>query len=79
MLPLPEGFPKPPKLEIVEEGCAKGLELGGAVNRFEPAKGDNAGAAVVVEDELNLKLEEESCLLLLNAEEVKLSDEVPKV
>ena len=78
MLPLPGGFPKFPKLEIAEEGCAKGLELGGAANRFEPPKGDDTGAAVV-EDGPNLKLEEESCLLLLNAEEARLSDEVPKV
>ncbi len=77
MLPLPGGFPKPPKLEIVGEDCAKGLELGGAANMFEPPKGDDTGAAVV-EDGPNLKLEEESCLLLLNAEEAKLSDEAPK-
>lgn len=72
MLPLPGGFPKPPK---AEEGCAKGLELGGAANMFEPPKGDDTGPAVV-EDGPNLKPEEESCLLLLDA---KLSDDVPKV
>lgn len=79
MLPLPDGFPKPPKLEIAEEGCAKGLELGGAANRLEPPKGDDTGAALV-EDEVNLKPEEESFLArLLNAEEAEPSGEVPKV
>lgn len=80
MLPLPDGFPKPPKVEIAEEGCAKGLVLGGAANKFEPPpKGDDTRAALV-EDEVNLKPEEESFLARLpNAEEVEPSDEVPKV
>lgn len=78
MLPLPDGFPKPPKLETAEEGCAKGLELGGAVNRLEPPKGDDTGAALV-KDEVNLKPEEESFLARFpNAEEAEPSDEVPK-
>lgn len=77
MLPLPDGFPKPPKLEMAGEACAKGFELGGAVNRLELPNGDTGAA--LVEEGVNLKPEEESFLVrLLNAEEAELS-EVPKV